>query len=158
MKKRIRASFTIEAAFVVPLILVGLVALIWLVFYLHNSVKLLADLDRTVFTAEKEYVDGEIGDGERKYLDRALGTYFGAIVKNAYVERDGKSITAGIEAVMNLPEDGILGSMISGIRDINGTVESKIPAKTEITRIIKAASGLLSEIVSDVKSSSDKGK
>lgn len=158
MKKRIRASFTIEAAFIVPLILIGIVALIWLVFYLFNSVKLLADLDRAVFTAEKEYADGEIGNGEKKYLDRSLGTYYGATVKNAYVERDGKNITADIEAVMNLPKDGILGSMVSGIRDINGTVKSKIPAKTEITRIIKAASGLLSEIVSDVKSSSDKGK
>ena len=96
MKKRIRASFTIEAAFIVPMILIGLVALIWLVFYLFNSVKLLADLDRAVFTAEKEYVDGEIGNGEKKYLDRSLGTYYGATVKNAYVERDGKSITADI--------------------------------------------------------------
>ena len=158
MKKRIRASFTIEAAFTVPLILIGIVALIWLVFYLYNSVKLLADLDEAVFMAEKEYADGEMGDGEKKYLDRALGTYFGATIKDAYTERNGRNITVAIEAGMNLPEEGILGSLTSGIREINGTRDSKIPAKTEITRIIKAASGLLNEIVADVKGSSDKGK
>ena len=41
----LNGSFTVEACFIVPIIVLGIIALIWLVFYLRNSVKAEADAD-----------------------------------------------------------------------------------------------------------------
>ena len=50
----LKGSFTVEACFIVPIIVLGIIALIWLVFYLRNSVKAEADADYFVFVLEAD--------------------------------------------------------------------------------------------------------
>ena len=152
MKKRIKASFSIEAAFVVPLIIFGIVGLIWVIFHLYDSVKLSADLDKAVFKMENEYAEVRKPQG---YSDLSFKSeiegYFGGAVKEALAERNGRSITATVSVSMNLPESGILGIIVSGIRSLKGVREITIPNRTEITRIIKAASDLVEVIMPKVQ-------
>ena len=55
MRKRVSGSFTLEAAFIVPVIIFAIVGLIWVIIYLYNSVKLTADADMAAFMTEKEF-------------------------------------------------------------------------------------------------------
>ena len=159
MRKRVSGSFTLEAAFIVPVIIFAIVGLIWVIIYLYNSVKLTADADMAVFMTEKEYAEDRMPDSyAEKDIERELSGYIGAGVDNASVIRNGRSITVKAEVELDLPEEGILGSLVSGIRNIKRERESDIPNKTEITRIIKAASELLKVIIPDKKDESSKGK
>lgn len=159
MKKRVDGSFTIEAAFIVPVIILGIVGLIWIVFYLYDSVKATADADMAVFMAEKDYAGDRMPDSHvNNDIERELNGYFGAGVESAYVERNGKSITAEIKIGLDLPEEGILGSIVSKIRHIEQVSKADIPNKTGITRIVKAASELIKAILPDKKDDGGKGK
>ncbi|MBO4421424.1 MAG: hypothetical protein J5783_06310 [Lachnospiraceae bacterium] len=159
MRYRVKGSFTIEAAFIIPIIIFGIVGLIWAVFYLYNSVKVTADADMAVFMAEKEYASDRMPDSHvENDIEREINGYFGAGVESAYVERDGRSITARIEVGLDLPEEGILGSIVSGLRSIEHVSEADIPNKTGITRIVKAASELIKDILPDKKDDGGKGK
>ena len=159
MRYRVKGSFTIEAAFIIPIIIFGIVGLIWAVFYLYNSVKVTADADMAVFMAEKEYALDRMPDSHvENDIGREINGYFGAGVESAYVERDGRSITARIEVGLDLPEEGILGSIVSGLRSIEHVSEADIPNKTGITRIVKAASELIKDILPDKKDDGGKGK
>ena len=159
MRYRVKGSFTIEAAFIIPIIIFGIVGLIWAVFYLYNSVKVTADADMAVFMAEKEYALDRMPDSHvENDIEREINGYFGAGVESAYVERDGRSITARIEVGLDLPEEGILGSIVSGLRSIEHVSEADIPNKTRITRIVKAASELIKDILPDKKDDGGKGK
>lgn len=159
MRYRVKGSFTIEAAFIIPIIIFGIVGLIWAVFYLYNSVKVTADADMAVFMAEKEYALDRMPDSHAENdIEREINGYFGAGVESAYVERDGRSITASIKVGLDLPEEGILGSIVSGLRSIEHVSEADIPNKTGITRIVKAASELIKDILPDKKDDGGKGK
>lgn len=159
MRKRVSGSFTLEAAFIVPVIIFAIVGLIWVIIYLYNSVKLTADADMAVFMTEKEYAEDRMPDSyAEKDIERELSGYIGAGVDNASVIRNGRSIAVKAEVELDLPEEGILGSLVSGIRNIKREREYDIPNKTEITRIIKAASELLKAIIPDKKDESSKGK
>ena len=159
MRKRVSGSFTLEAAFIVPVIIFAIVGLIWVIMYLYNSVKLTADADMAAFMTEKEYAEDRMPDSyAEKDIARELSGYIGAGVDNASVIRNGRSIAVKAEVELDLPEEGILGSLVSGIRNIKRERESDIPNKTEITRIIKAASELLKVIIPDKKDESSKGK
>ncbi len=159
MRYRVKGSFTIEAAFIIPIIIFGIVGLIWAVFYLYNSVKVTADADMAVFMAEKEYALDRMPDSHvENDIEREINGYFGAGVESAYVERDGRSIIASIKVGLDLPEEGILGSIVSGLRSIEHVSEADIPNKTGITRIVKAASELIKDILPDKKDDGGKGK
>ncbi len=159
MRYRVKGSFTIEAAFIIPIIIFGIVGLIWEVFYLYNSVKVTADADMAVFMAEKEYALDRMPDSHvENDIEREINGYFGAGVESAYVERDGRSITASIKVGLDLPEEGILGSIVSGLRSIEYVSEADIPNKTGITRIVKAASELIKDILPDKKDDGGRGK
>ena len=159
MRYRVKGSFTIEAAFIIPIIIFGIVGLIWAVFYMYNSVKVTADADMAVFMAEKEYALDRMPDSHvENDIEREINGYFGTGVESAYVERDGRSITARIEVGLDLPEEGILGSIVSGLKSIEHVSEADIPNKTGITRIVKAASELIKDILPDKKDDGGKGK
>ena len=152
MRKRVSGSFTLEAAFIVPVIIFAIVGLIWVIIYLYDSVKLVADTDMAVFMTEKEYAEDRMPDSRtEKDIERELGGYIGAGVDSASVIRSGRKITAEAEVELDLPREGILGSFVSGIRTIKKVREAHIPNRTEITRIIKAASELLKAIIPDKK-------
>ena len=82
MRYRVKGSFTIEAAFIIPIIIFGIVGLIWAVFYLYNSVKVTADADMAVFMAEKEYALDRMPDSHvENDIEREINGYFGAGVE-----------------------------------------------------------------------------
>ena len=98
MRKRVSGSFTLEAAFIVPVIIFAIVGLIWVIIYLYNSVKLTADADMAVFMTEKEYAEDRMPDSYvEKDIERELSGYIGAGVDNASVIRNGRSITVKAE-------------------------------------------------------------
>lgn len=51
MKRHVRGSLTLEAAFVMPIILYSIFALIYLGFYLHDYCKIQGLVDRTLYKA-----------------------------------------------------------------------------------------------------------
>ncbi|MCR5204868.1 MAG: hypothetical protein K6E47_07405 [Lachnospiraceae bacterium] len=146
-KHLLRGSFTVEASFVVPIIIFGIVALIWCVFYLRNSVKVMADTDYFMFVLE---ADAAKNRNEGVYEKRITGDtpedFYGAKSAGGYIRRDGRDIDIEVEMEHNLPEEGILGYFVSGIRTISMEKQEKIPDPSEISRIIKAAGELMEQL------------
>ena len=143
----LRGSFTVEASFVVPIIIFGIVALIWIVFYLYNSVKITADADYFVFVLEAEAArNGNEGAYKRTITGELPKGFYGMKNMEGRIRRDGREIGVEVELTHNLPEEGILGYLVSGIRSIKQEKEEKISDPSEIARIIKAAGELIGQL------------
>ena len=151
-KKRItlKGSFTVEASIIVPVIVLCLAALIWLVFYLRNSVRSVADADMMLFTLEKEAVKRHC-EGEFSYSFKGTKGYYGLDELNMELRLDGRSAYVSLNIAHNFPSEGILGGLVSGIRTISIEKEESVPMPQETARIIKAAGEIIGRIKQAVK-------
>ena len=151
-----QASFTIEASFVIPVLLIGIVGLIWCVFFLRNSVKSVADADYFVFVIEADAVKNKY---EGDFADAFTGNknaYFGAKTMRAELVRNGRDIHVSVFIEHNLPEKGVLGSIVSGIRSINVERNETIGNPSETARFIKAAGEIIDGITGRGKDKKEK--
>ena len=142
----LKGSFTIEASFIVPVIVLGIIALIWVVFYLRNSVKAAADADNFVFLLE---ADTALEKDAVRYEERtnvASKAYYGLEKAKAVIQRDGRKIRVDVDVEQALPEGGLLGSMVSRLRKIHVERDIKSPDPSETARIIKAAGEITGRI------------
>ena len=78
------ASFTVEAVFVVPIIVFGIIGIILLVFYLHNQVRATADPDNLLFAAERVKTESKYDKFSLTYdFKDQLKSYFGGKIEKA---------------------------------------------------------------------------
>ena len=139
-------SFTVEASLIVPVVVLGIVALVWCVFYLRNSVKILSDADYIAFYSETEVA--KEGEDVRADKDLAINTqnYFGAESVSANLKLKGREIDVIIDVEYSLPERGLLGSMVKKFREYKLEKHYRMPDPSETARLIKAASKLVDDI------------
>lgn len=145
------ASFTIEASVIVPIIIFALVAFIWVIFYLRNSIKCTALSDMFVFILEKDAARrGYEGSFDGSLSDTDNG-FYGMKESKAECLRNGRDISVKFSLTHKIPEEGLLGKMVSGIRTISVEKEERIPVPSENARIIKAAGEILGNIKQALK-------
>lgn len=139
-KKTFRASLTVEASFVMPVIVICMVAVIWLALYLYNSVRASADADGMIFGLEREIAasPGVPKEMEKDYSEELTG-YLLAAVEKAQLKRDGNSVRVNISIRMTSPSRGLMGAFLSHIGQIQLEREAKLPSRSETERIIRAA-------------------
>ena len=147
----LRASFTIEAAFIVPIVILGIVSMIWVIFYLHNSVAATADLDMCIFEMEKKAAEEKIQSGTVIDLAEKFENVFGAELTKAVAEFDNGKIRAKIRIDLNIPQEGIMGKMLGGIGKIDKEKEAEMSERSENARFIKAAWELIGDIADIIK-------
>ena len=161
-KKRKRvyldASFTVEAAFVVPVVVFLVASIYFAVLYLHNSIKAEADMDMTFFTMEREAASGGNASGKNsKNMTDELTRYYGASIKKAFFERNANSYKGELVIKQDIPIEGIFAKMLSSVSGITRNVEQRVPDRSETVRIIKASWELVTDLVDVVKNSGKKG-
>ena len=151
MKKRsycLKASFTVEAAFVVPIVIFAIVSLIWIIFYLHNSVAATADIDICIFKMEKMIAENrDTPSGTILNLEDSFENILGGRILRAVSEYSSERIKAEIRISGNVPNEGILGEMLKGFGNIKREREIKISGRSETARLIKAGMELIGDIV-----------
>ena len=154
-KGYLSASFTVEASFVIPLIVLGIIALIGLVIYLRNSVKTMADADMMIFAMEREQALDPVGSDEKRYSYEAeIGDYYSFGINKAAVERDGRKISSEILINQDDKKKGLLGRFLSGMSTIDRKSEKTMIDRSETVRIIKAASELVGDLKKMIKGDS----
>ena len=84
-RKEIDASTTVEAAFVIPLIVIVIFVFFRLLFFMYARIKIDADLDRAAREASERYVlygamTGEGSEGSRTTNVRVISLIFHAAV------------------------------------------------------------------------------
>lgn len=156
-KKRIhkncclKASFTVEACFIVPIIVIGIIALIWLVFYLRNVVKAEADADYFVFALEADAAYKKDGERHEEYSSNTNGAFYGAENAKTTIDRKKGNIEVALDIEHGLPKKGLLGYFVSKIRSIHIEKHDVCPDPSETARLIKAAGELTGSIQQLIK-------
>ena len=146
-KRSLKGSFTVEASFVIPVIIIGITALIWIVFYLSNSVKMMAEADNIVFILEADAASNRNeGSAEKEFAWDETSKFYGAKGIDGLAKRDGRNIEVRLNLTHNLPEEGMLGEIVSGIRKISVEKQEKVPDPSEISRLIKAAGEIIGQL------------
>lgn len=94
------ASVTVEAAYVVPIVMMVVFGLIALTFRLYNRIKLIADVDRCAGFILAGKLDA---DEAREEAQRRLKGYFAAEPEDIEVSvtEDTVTISAGVRSTMN---------------------------------------------------------
>lgn len=91
LQKKVKASFTIEAAIVLPTILFVLIGIIYLTFYLHDKVKLENGV-YDILQKERDYILYEIssdsGMDKEEYLKRSVFSGLFNGVQKSYLQQD----------------------------------------------------------------------
>ena len=145
--KCLKASFTVEASFVVPVIVLGIIALIWVVFYLRNSVKAVADADYFVFVLESDEAYSKDAARYEERSSEAKKSFYGAKEARVVITREGRDIE------VELPEEGLMGALVSRLKTISVKREEKCPDPSETARLIKAAGEIIGNIKELVRTS-----
>ena len=148
--KCLQASFTVEASFIVPIIVLGIIALIWVVFYLRNSVKAMADADYFVFVLESDVAYDKNATRYEERKSDAEDSYYGVKEADVILTRDGRDIEVMLNIDHRMPEDGLLGAFVSNLRTIHIERDVRCPDPSETARLIKAAgeiTGRIKELV-----------
>lgn len=104
----LKGSMTVEAAFVVPIVVFGTVALIFLVIFMYRQISLDVSTDIEL-------------ERQREFFEQGN-------------ESSQSSITEVVG--MPLPEKGILGKMIAPLRSIRVTRDTEVTDRTKIMRRI----------------------
>ena len=148
----LKGSFTVEAAIVVPMVIFGIVALIWIIFYLHNSVAATADLDICIFQMEKNLAENrELPSGTVINLKENFKNVLGEDVTAAFAEYDGGKIRAGISISRSVSEEGVVSGILQGIGRIRKEREIRASQRSETARLIKAGGELLGDVINIFK-------
>ena len=151
--KCLKASFTVEASFVVPVIVLGIIALIWVVFYLRNSVKAVADADYFVFVLESDEAYSKDAARYEERSSEAKKSFYGAKEARVVIAREGRDIDVELEVEHRLPEEGLMGALVSRLKTISVKREEKCPDPSETARLIKAAGEIIGNIKELVRTS-----
>lgn len=137
----LRGSFTVEAAFVVPVLVFCMVALIGAVLYLMNGVRAGGAADGIIYELERELASSDNPpDKLNKDVSSRVQGYPGARSAEAELTMDGSSVTVRIIIRMKTPGKGILGLLMKPIAEINLEKTSTLPKRENIRRIIQAVS------------------
>ncbi|MBR4345243.1 MAG: hypothetical protein IKP88_21480 [Lachnospiraceae bacterium] len=151
------ASFTVEAVFVVPIIVFGIIGIILLVFYLHNQVRATADTDNLLFAAERVKTESKYDKFSLTYdFKDQLKSYFGGKIEEGIVECSPQKMKVSLKIRQNVPKDGLMGLITREISLIDKKEERSMPDREEITRIIKAASEIFDSLKDILKTGENK--
>lgn len=148
-------SFTVEASFVMPLIIICMVVIVWISFYLFNRIKATADADGLIFKLERELAmsDDDPGRMEKDVMDEIDG-YFAAIPEKALLIKDGRNISVSICLRMKEPSVGLLGRLLSDVGLIQIERNATLMSRAETGRIIRAAEDTVKQIKEQIKGGS----
>lgn len=144
MKKReydksLQGSITVEAAFIVPLILFCLIALIGVVMYLFNDVRAAADADGLIYELERELaVSDKKTDKLEKNVSSRVQGYMSADSASADISLKKGCVTVRINVKMKIPERGILGLLMKPISRIEVERTAKLQDREDTQRIIRS--------------------
>lgn len=156
-KNGISASFTVEAAFVVPIIIFTIIGIIWIVLYLHDQVCAQADYDMCFFIMEREAAANKKKTTYNKNIANTFKDYRGGQVKTAALKRDGRDMDVRLVIDENLPSEGFLGALTKSFSQIKKEGSRKMADRSETARLIKASSEIIDEIVGAIKKKKEKG-
>ena len=152
----IKASFTVEAVFVVPIIIFTIIGIIWIVLFLHDQVCAQADYDMCFFCMEREAAGNKEKTSYNKDVGNTLKAYRGGKVKEASSKRDGRIMNVRLVINENLPSDGFLGALTKSFSIIEKEGSRKMADRSETARLIKASSEIVEKIVGAVKKKKEK--
>lgn len=105
MDKKMKASFTIEAVFIMPIVLYTMVCIIYLSFYLHDYCKIQGITDMVLHKAVMNLkYSADIETGKVNYDEINKGIFNRIFEKSDLLERDiesylGKSLSKGLIAI-----------------------------------------------------------
>ena len=146
-ERRVKASLTVEAAFVVPVIVLSLVAVVWIVFFLVNNIKAASDADGIIYRLERELAESDRKKSELKRdISEEITGFALAETESAILEKKNDRIEVKICVRMFGPQNGLLGRLVSKIGIIRVERTEYLPERQDTTRKISAVTGLVEEI------------
>ena len=138
-KKEYNGSTTVEAPFVIPVIIFAIFAILLLLFFMYARIKLEADLGRAVTeVSDIMAVDGE-EEAERVMagvLEKYLRDYPYYGVYEKEIVSDHGEIIADASLRTTVRWGGIQGRFTQGMNDINSSVSVRYWNCPRIKRII----------------------
>jgi len=146
-KTKLSASVTVEAAFVMPVIILCMVAMIWICLYFYNSIRAMSDADGAVFAIEKTLnLLNASEENVEKDISSDLNRYMAASMNSAVLSKKGNNITVKINVEMKLPKKGLFGALFNRIRNIEVIRSIKLNDRSETQRLLRAAGETVSAI------------
>lgn len=146
-ERRVKASLTVEAAFVVPVIVLSLVAVVWIVFFLVNNIKAASDADGIIYRLERELAEsGRKNTDLERNISEEISGFALADTESAILEKKKDRIEVKICVRMFGPQNGLLGRLVSKIGIIRVERTEYLPERQDTTRKISAVTGLVEEI------------
>ena len=137
--KDFNASATVEAAFILPIFVFAIFAVLWLLFFLYARIKLEADLNRAaVEVSEVLVVMGEkdsVGMKDEILLKHIKDyPYYGIVEKEIEIDHGAVYATASLRA--NVIYGGISGLFTRGMNSAKSSAVMKCWNCPKIKRII----------------------
>lgn len=98
--RELNASVTVEAAYVIPIVMMVVFGMIMLTFYLYNRIRLTVDADRC---AEYILTRGLDEEEAKEEAEKWFNRYFAAEAESVevYVSEDSVSVSAGVRSTID---------------------------------------------------------
>ncbi len=144
-----RGYITVEAAYIFPIIVFGLLAVIWICFYLYNQIKLGADAELVLsetgrYIAEAGYCDEkEICAGVN--LSEKLNGYMMGDLYSAELVADGNTLLLTAKIQMRPVKGGLMSVLAERFGSISGEWTATVYDRTGFMRKWQLVFGLLSD-------------
>ena len=145
--RRLKASATVEAAFIVPFISLTVILLIILILMLYDRMRLKGDIGEILeYARTRTETGGEADEAELKaLLEEKTGTgYLFCEVTVPDVSVEGSRITASAVIAMRSPGD-ISGIKFPGLSRVASTTKTEDREKT--MRLLSAGKAVLGKVV-----------
>lgn len=138
-RRRVDASVTVEASFIIPIIFFVILALICLCIFLYDKARLQTDMILGLeYAREQEELYGQISHRDvEEYVDRRMQTgYLSCKAPDIRVSVTGDLVTISAELVMQIPDDGFVGMLTGRFRKMKLVLQTDIANKEKILRVI----------------------
>ena len=126
IKKNVQASFTIEAAVVIPIVLVLFAALIFLTFFAHDSITIHAAGTAAVLEQAEAFKDKKLSAETREDTD-LLTHLLVAEDASLSISETGEGLTASLSAGFHVP--------LLMVRTILGDAAQNLRAEINLTHL-----------------------
>ena len=144
-RKEIDASTTVEAAFVIPLIVIVIFVFFRLLFFMYARIKIDADLDRAAREASERYVlyGAMTGEGsEGSFLNSYIRDYPYYMAEDIDIKKEHGSIVAAASLKSVNKGEGFAGVLMNNMNMINSTTSVNYWNCPTIKRIINVILGM----------------
>lgn len=145
--RRLSASMTVEAAFVIPVLVLCMVAIIWIGLYFYNTICAISDADGAFFLVERVVNGtGEVSKNLEMDISGNLEEYLAIRDKKGLISKKDKQVTITVSIEMNVPGRGLFGLLFNKIRNIEVKKSYKLAERAETQRMLRAAGEIIDSI------------